>query len=79
MDTAKLGYEVFQGLNLLAVHEYQTPNVDSGSNKFEAYSLGAEWFPRPHWDFLGLYRKERNSATSNQFSDVIWLVGHFYL
>lgn len=79
VSTFKLGHEIRQGLHLLGVHEFANMNVDQADPRFEAYSVGAQWFPRPHLDFLGYYRKERNSALDNSFSDAVWLIGHFYL
>lgn len=79
LDTVKLGYEIQQGLHLVAVHEFANLNKDQADPRFEAYSIGAEWFPRPHWDLYGLYRKERDTSQSDQFSDVVWLIAHFYL
>ena len=79
MDTFKLGYEIKQGVHLIGVHEFSNRDIENAKLKYEAYSIGAEWFPRPHWDFLGLYRRERNSAIRNSFDDVVWLVAHFYL
>lgn len=79
IDTFKLGYEVHQGWHLIGVHEFANLDMDKSNPKFEAYSVGTEWFPRPHWDFLALYRKERNSGVRNSFDDVVWLVAHFYL
>lgn len=79
VEIFKLGYEIHQGLHLFAVQEYGNTNSDNPNPKFESLGLGTQWFPRPHWDLLGIYRRERNTALSNDHSDVVWLVGHFYL
>lgn len=79
IDVFKLGYEMGQGLHFFGVHEFANLNVAQAHPKFEALGLGAQWFPRPHWDLYGTYRKERNTALSNDFQDVIWLIAHFYL
>lgn len=79
LEIFKLGYEVHQGWHLIAVQEYANLDMDNPNPKFEAFSIGTEWFPRPHWDFYALYRKERDTLVSNQFDDVVWLIGHFYL
>lgn len=79
VETFKLGHEITPGLHLIGVHEFANLNVENSNPKFEAYSAGAQWFPRPHWDFYGLYRKERNTAVGDDFQDVVWLIGHYYL
>lgn len=79
VETMKLGYEVHQGWHIVGVQEFANLDSEKSNPKFEAYGIGTQWFPRPHWDFYGLYRKERNTAAGNDFSDVVWLIGHFYL
>lgn len=79
VEIFKLGYELHQGLHLIGAQEFANLNLDESNPKFEAFSVGAEWFPRPHWDLLALYRRERDTALSNDFKDVGWLILHFYL
>lgn len=79
VETFKLGHELFQGLQLVGVQEFANLNVSESNPKYEAYSIGTEWFPRPHWDLYALYRQERDTALGNDFQSVIWLIGHFYL
>lgn len=79
VETLKVGHELWQGFHLFAVHEFANLNTDTPDPKFEAYSLGTEWYPLPHWELYGLFRKERNSAVSNNYQDVVWLIGHYYL
>ncbi len=79
IDTFKLGYEAFQGLHFFGVHEFANMDMADANPKYEAYSLGTQWFPRPHWDFLAMYRQERNTAVRDSFDNVFWFVAHFYL
>lgn len=79
VDTFKLGYEIEQGLHLVGIQEFANLNLNESNPKFDAYSAGVEWFPRPHWDLYALYRRERDTRISPEFQDVIWLIGHFYL
>jgi hypothetical protein len=79
VEVFKLGYEVHQGWHLLGVQEYANLDLEKSNPKFESYGIGTQWFPRPHWDFYALYRRERDTAIGNDFSDVVWLIGHFYL
>ncbi len=79
VETFKLGKEVYQGLQVFATHEFANLDSSQGDPKLEIYGLGTEWFPIPHLDFYAAYRKEKNTAFSPQFQDVIWLIGHYYL
>ena len=79
IETSKIGKEIHQGLQVFATHEFANLNVINADPKYEAYGIGAQWFPAVHWDLYGVYRKEKNSGTDKQFQDVAWLLGHFYL
>lgn len=79
VETLKVGHEFWQGLHIFGVHEFANLDVDKTDPKFEAYSLGTQWYPAPHWELYALYRKERNSANLQNFQDVVWLIGHYYL
>jgi len=79
VETFKLGNEISQGLHIFVTHEFANLNVDQADPKYEAYGVGSQWFPRPHWDLYGAYRKERNTGAGNDFQDVLWLIGHYYL
>jgi len=80
VEIFKLGWEVHQGWHVFAVQEYANLDTGTPNPKFESLGVGTQWFPRPHWDFLTVYRRERNTAGgNNSFTDVVWLVGHFYL
>jgi hypothetical protein len=88
VEIFKLGYEIHQGLHLIGVQEFANLNTEQSAHKFQAVSLGAQWFPRPHWDLYGLYRRQRGavartSAEESQAAkdleqDVVWLIGHYY-
>ncbi len=78
VEIFKLGYEMHQGLHWLGVQEFANGDSSKTDPKFEAYSLGLEWFPRPHLDFLAMVRRERHSAASSDFQSAVWLIGHYY-
>lgn len=88
VEIFKLGYEIHQGLHLIGVQEYANLNMDQSAHKFQAFSAGAQWFPRPHWDLYALYRRQRGAVarTAGEEAltpkdiqqDVVWLIGHYY-
>lgn len=79
IELFKLGYEIHQGLHFFGIQEFTRLDTEHSAPQAVAYSLGSQWFPRPHWDILGIYRRERDQTISADFQDVVWLVGHFYL
>lgn len=78
IELFKLGYEIHQGLHFIGVHEFSAIDTEKPNPKFEGYSVGAQWFPRPHWDLYGLFRYERDTAVMEDFQKTVWLIGHFY-
>lgn len=78
-ETSKLGYELVQGWHVFAIHEFGSRDSSQTDPRLEAYSLGTEWFPRPHFDLYMALRKERDTGLSNEFVNSVWLLAHFYL
>lgn len=74
----KLNYEILQGLNVYALQEYSQANFSSVVPS-ESYGLGVQFFPRPHLEIQLQYQKSKIPLLGNDFSDVAFLQGHFYL
>jgi hypothetical protein len=79
IEVLKVGNEIFQGLHAIGIQEYSNTDFEQANPRFESYGVGVEWYPRPHWDFSGIFRRERNTAIRDEFDNVVWLIGHFYL
>ena len=43
-----------------------------------AYGLGFQWFPRPHFDFEGIWNKRRVAQRSSDYTDYAYLMMHYY-
>ncbi len=78
IEVLKVGHEFFRGLHFIGIQEYANSNMNETNPRYESYGLGVEWFPRTHWDFFGIFRRERNTAIRDEFDNVVWLIGHFY-
>ncbi len=78
IEVLKVGHEFYRGLHIVGIQEYANIDMDKANPRFESYGIGAEWYPRTHWDFLGILRRERNTAVRDEFDNVLWLIGHFY-
>jgi hypothetical protein len=74
----RLGYEVYKGLLLFAQGEYGQSDLSSGGTASDAYGPGVQWFPRPHFELMGLWRKTRSRAASSSFDDYGFLMMHYY-
>lgn len=64
---ARLGYELTQGLQLLALHD---GSVQAGFEK-SSWGVGAQWFPRPHLEIQAQWNRVPD--------DLLFLVLHYYL
>jgi len=75
----RLGYELTKGLVVFGQAEYGQTDLTSGGTASDAYGPGLQWFPRPHFEFLGLWRKIRQSrAASSNFDDYGFAMVHYY-
>lgn len=78
-DYVKLGDEVVQGLHFFVTQEFQRRTYLDPTQTYEAYGVGIQYFPRPHWDFLGTAEMQRDFAVSPLFGAALWAIVHYYL
>ena len=74
----RLGYELTKGLIAFGHAEYGQDDVTSGISARDAYGPGVQWFPRPHFELVGLWRFMRSRATSADFYSYGYIQGHYY-
>lgn len=74
----RLGWEIHRGVNLLATLEYWKTNASDDRTTTERYGIGTQLFPRPHFDFQGMFTQQR-PHTTNTFENYAWLMVHYYL
>ena len=75
---SKLGYEIIKGVHVLAIEDYQKSNLNNGLTLSNSYGLGAQWYPRPHFDFEGIWSKKRIAFQSSEYFDYAYLMMHYY-
>ena len=75
----KLGWEFSRGVHLLATQQFGKPSFSQSENWQEAYSLGIQYYPRVHWDFLLSVGQERSTVASRDFDSVLLFLAHYYL
>jgi hypothetical protein len=73
-ELLKLGYELEKGFHLQIIQEGASSSTDDVRN----YGVGAIWYPRPHFEFEGLYTKRMSEASSFGVEDYIYGMAHFY-
>ena len=74
----KLDYELTQGLHAFLSQEFSQLSSNDASTRSEIYSIGAQFFPRPHFELLAQWQKQKIVAVSDNFIDIAWLLIHFY-
>ena len=75
----QLNVEPIQGLHFYFVHQLSYLDFGQTTTRADSYGWGFQIFPRPHFEFNGELRKERNLASSYEYYDIGWLLFHFYL
>lgn len=74
----RLGYEWFQGFIPFLSFDKKYLDRDDPSTEQDAVGLGLQFFPRPHFELVAGWQKEK-LIQANKNSDLLWLMLHFYL
>ncbi len=74
----RLGFEVVQGLIPFVSFDKKYLDRNDPATEQDAYGLGLQFFPRPHWEIVTSWQKEK-LILSQRNSDLLWLMLHFYL
>jgi hypothetical protein len=74
----RIGYDLAKGLIVFGQVEYGQANLSSGASASDAIGPGLQWFPRPHLEFMGLWRKMRTRAQGADFYDYGFFMAHYY-
>lgn len=74
----RLGFEFHKGLIAFLQAEYSQSNLSSNASATDAYGPGLQFFPRPHFEFEGVWRKTRNRVQGADFTDYGFLFLHYY-
>ena len=79
VDYVRLDYEVIQGLHFYLTQELSKLFINYDPSYNDAYGIGVQFFPRPHYEINALYQKMRVGGSSAAFSDFLWCLAHVYL
>jgi hypothetical protein len=78
VESIRLNYELLKGLHFYAMQEFSKLDLDASVSK-QAYTLGVQWFSRPHIEIAGGVRKLQTSGSVSGATDSAWLLLHYYL
>ena len=74
----RLDYEIVKGFHAFVTQELSKLDFASDASVVNNYSVGLQFFPRPHFEFTLQYQKTRMLAANNDYTDFGWIMGHFY-
>ena len=74
----KLGYEVYKGVVPYGTYELRYLDDSDPNSQMDAVGIGAQLFPRPHFEFNGTYQKTRSSAYDRSWVDLAYFRLHYY-
>jgi hypothetical protein len=76
-DYFRLDYEWHQGCHVFLTHEQGRFDFRSDQTGLHEYGLGAQFFPRPHFELEMTWQKQSFASLESSI-DVAFLMGHFY-
>jgi hypothetical protein len=79
VDDLRLDFEVLQGLHLYLTQELSQLDFSTGNSFSDAYGVGVQFFPRPHYEINALYQRLRVGGTASSWENFIWGLLHVYL
>ncbi len=75
---SKFGYEFIKGLHAIILEDYKKSNLKDSMTLANSHGVGLEWYPRPHFDFEGVWSKKRVAQQSTEYYDYAYLMMHYY-
>ncbi len=78
VDYLRVDYELTQGLHGFFTQEFSKLDFGNAKSTLNAYGLGAQFFPRPHFELEVMWQKRQLFAQTTAYTDFAWLLLHFY-
>lgn len=79
VNTNRLNYQVYKGVIPFLGFEAAQTNWSNDATKRQSYGGGLQFFPRPHFELLANYQKERYYSGEGYFADLYYFMLNFYL
>ena len=76
----RLQYEFVKGVHGYVEAQFQRLDLTAEETEIDAYSLGFNFYPRPHIELLGNVGKMRIASPDGQtpYADIVWGQVHYY-
>jgi hypothetical protein len=74
----RYGFELDKGLVIFGQLDYSQADLASPDTQHIAIGPGVQWFPRPHFEFMGVFEKLREGRSDNPFSTYAFFLAHYY-
>jgi hypothetical protein len=79
VDYQRLDYELVQGFHVFLTQDLSRLNFSDSNTLTNAWGVGVQFFPRPHFEILATYQKLENVAIAHQYTDYAYLTFNIYL
>lgn len=74
----RLQYEFVKGVHGFVEAQFAKTDANVDSSELSAYAAGINFYPRPHFEFIGQLGKLRVGQGIGKFNDIGWVQGHYY-
>ena len=75
---SKFGYEFIKGVHAILIEDYKKTDLNNSLSLSNSHGVGMEWYPRPHFEFEGIWSKKRVAIQSSEYADYAYLMMHYY-
>jgi len=75
----KVDYSFFQGFHGYLTQQVTRADLNNEKSLRDAYGIGVQFFPRPHFELRLDWEKRRNVAVSQERLDWLYFTFHYYL
>ncbi len=75
IETLKYGQEISRGLQYFLIQEYANFNIEITDPHQESLGIGLHYFPSTLFNFESIIKKEKKSEVSNEFQNILWIIG----
>ncbi|MBX2987152.1 MAG: efflux RND transporter permease subunit [Bdellovibrionaceae bacterium] len=74
----RLGYTIMKGLDVFFQNEILHADLSADSSNTDRNGLGLQFYPLPHFEFSGIWTKQKSTAPGSLGEDYAWLLMHYY-
>lgn len=79
VQSTRVNWEFLKGLHVNALQEHSQTDLRLGSRTKQAWTLGLQWFPRPHFELSFGVRTQTWPHLNRGSTDSAWGLFHYYL